>query len=348
MESIEALARLGAGQFGEVFKVRRHSQVLAMKKILCGNVQEANDAIREAFLLKGHTHPHIIAYHDVFLHRQGERCYICLLMDYVDGGDLEQYIRCTPRIALQWVLEISAQIADALSFLHSSRLMHRDLKPLNILLSSNHHHAILTDFGLVRPLDETLHTITGTPAYMSPEQRRCAAVRSTGQLCARPSLSVYCDIHTCVCGALKSASTIACRNCLQNPHLQPMPSSPNPPSSPNMAATTPFHDWSARPQQMSSPEQPPHHQSPPHHLYQPPCSLPSGASHAPQDTPRPSLLLTPPADAPFSLPAPIARLTTQMQRMAANSPLVDQAGDVLEDLRDKAWNVSRRFLKRQS
>jgi serine/threonine protein kinase len=96
-------------------------------------------------------------------------------MAYVDGGDLTQLMRKEGRLPLDRVLHIMRQLAAALAAAHGVNVVHRDLKPQNILLGGT-DHVYVTDFGIAKTLESDRTSVTrtgavlGTPLYMSPEQ----------------------------------------------------------------------------------------------------------------------------------------------------------------------------------
>jgi serine/threonine-protein kinase len=127
--------------------------------------------LREITLAAKLEHPHILGIHD-----SGEADGILYyVMPYVDGESLRARLSREKQLPLDDALQISREVADALSYAHSRGVIHRDIKPENILLEAG--HAVVADFGIARAIDaaggekltETGVTL-GTPAYMSPEQ----------------------------------------------------------------------------------------------------------------------------------------------------------------------------------
>lgn len=173
--------RLGSGGMGEVY-LAEHPRLPRRDalKILPADVS-ADPAFRERFnreadLAATLWHPHIVGLHDRGEH-QGQ---LWISMDYVDGADAAQLLlRSYPGgMPADEVLEIVAAIADALDYAHDSGLLHRDVKPSNILITqpaSGKRRILLTDFGIARRLDDisglTVTNMTvGTMSYAAPEQ----------------------------------------------------------------------------------------------------------------------------------------------------------------------------------
>jgi predicted Ser/Thr protein kinase len=125
--------------------------------------------LREARAAARLKHTGIVTIYDVG--QEGERYYI--VMEYLDGRTLGQIIRQEGPLAAEKVIGVLRQLAGALDYAHQQRLVHRDVKPGNVVVNSQ-GHATLTDFGVARAAQETRLTTTGaligTPQYMSPEQ----------------------------------------------------------------------------------------------------------------------------------------------------------------------------------
>ncbi len=179
----EIIAPLGAGGMGEVYRARdtRLDREVAIK-ILPSHLSSDSEARqrleREAKTVSGLNHPHICVLHDIG--RQDGIDFI--VMEYLEGETLEQRLVKGP-LPLNDVLKYGAQIADALGKAHASGVVHRDLKPGNVMLTKS--GAKLLDFGLAKPALAlaTMATLTqagspitqqgmivGTFQYMSPEQ----------------------------------------------------------------------------------------------------------------------------------------------------------------------------------
>jgi serine/threonine-protein kinase len=103
-----------------------------------------------------------------------------LVMEYVHGVSLQEHLDRTGPLELTELLRIAIQAADGLAAAHAQGLVHRDVKPANILLENGVARVKLTDFGLARAIDDASLTqsgvLTGTPLYMAPEQARGVAV----------------------------------------------------------------------------------------------------------------------------------------------------------------------------
>lgn len=170
----ELLEQIGRGGQGVVFRARQKSlnRIVALKVIGLG--QWASKAHLKRFRLEAEAaarleHPGIVPIHEV-----GERdgqCYFS--MKFVEGGQLDEVVRRTP-ISIRQAVELIAKVARTVHYAHEHGILHRDIKPGNILLDAK-GEPHLTDFGLAR-LVETESTVTrtldvlGTPSYMAPEQ----------------------------------------------------------------------------------------------------------------------------------------------------------------------------------
>ena len=127
---------------------------------------------REAQAAAAVVHPHVLAIHSV--DATGRLPY--LVMPLVCGESLQQRIERVGPLSIEEILRIGTQAASGLQAAHDQGLVHRDIKPGNILLERGIERVMLTDFGLARAVDDASMTrsgvIAGTPQYMSPEQAR--------------------------------------------------------------------------------------------------------------------------------------------------------------------------------
>mmetsp|Transcript_11352 Transcript_11352/g.30995 ORF Transcript_11352/g.30995 Transcript_11352/m.30995 type:complete len:429 (-) Transcript_11352:35-1321(-) len=173
--SYRRLRLLGQGSFGKAFLARdlANNELCVMKQVRVEKMDaKARDtAVREAVALRRVHHPNVVRFRQVFV-RSG---WLCLVMDFADGGDLCAAVKERARSKIPFeenaVLECFSQVADAVNFVHSQKMVHRDIKSRNVFLCRT-GRALLGDFGLVRLLESTCelaHTRVGTPYYLSPE-----------------------------------------------------------------------------------------------------------------------------------------------------------------------------------
>jgi serine/threonine-protein kinase len=167
---------IGRGGMASVFAAHdvRHDRPVAIK-VLSEDASAARGSARflnEIRVAARLNHPHILPLFD-----SGEvEGRLFFVMPLVAGESLRQRLRREERLALEDALRIAGEIGDALAYAHNAGVLHRDVKPENILLS--HGHALLADFGIARATsvadrgDTLTQTgmIVGTPGYMSPEQ----------------------------------------------------------------------------------------------------------------------------------------------------------------------------------
>ncbi len=161
-------ALLGEGGFAAVFRVRDKalSRDLAVKVLDLGLTPFSSLAerfVREARTIARLEHPHIVPIHKVGGYRN-EILYIA--MRCVDGPSLRQLLERYQRLSVGDAARIARQVADALAYAHGQGVVHRDIKPDNILLDAS-GHVLVTDFAAQLT---TEGMVVGTPQYMSPEQ----------------------------------------------------------------------------------------------------------------------------------------------------------------------------------
>src|SRR5437762_525333 len=170
----ELLEEVGRGGQGVVFRARQKSlnRTVALKVISLG--QWASKAHLKRFRLEAEAAAHLEHPGIVPIHEVGERdgsCYFS--MKFIEGGQLDEVARREP-IPIRRAVELMANVVRTVHYAHEHGILHRDIKPGNILLDAK-GEPHLTDFGLARLL-ETESSVTqtldvlGTPSYMAPEQ----------------------------------------------------------------------------------------------------------------------------------------------------------------------------------
>ncbi|XP_033107533.1 tyrosine-protein kinase CSK-like [Anneissia japonica] len=170
----KSMKLLGKGSFGEVYKVfDRQRRVFALKMLKELEGEERNlieDFKKEAKSLENLSHPNIVKLEKV--ERQGERLF--LKLEYVDGFNLREIIK--PRGGKpspqpkEFVLRCATQVGEALKYIHAKKVVHRDLKADNVMVTGDKKTFKLTDFGLARITERsTMYSHVGTMRYMAPE-----------------------------------------------------------------------------------------------------------------------------------------------------------------------------------
>ena len=166
---------LGEGSFGKVFKAREIStgKIIAVKKMSVNNSEKKySNIIKEINLLKHLDHPNIVKYYDYFK----EEDYIYLMMEYLEGGTLKEYIKNKKEdITENEARIIIKQLLTAISYLHyTCDICHRDIKPENMMFANKNEitELKLLDFGLSSDSFESKKYLDncGTLIYMAPEQ----------------------------------------------------------------------------------------------------------------------------------------------------------------------------------
>jgi serine/threonine protein kinase len=172
---------LGSGGMGEVYlakhpRLPRHDALKVLPPGVSSDTEFRERFNREADLAAALYHPHIVGVHD----RGEDEGHLWISMDFVDGPDSAQFLRTRyptgmPRDA---AIDIVAAVADALDYAHKRGLLHRDVKPANILLAEpgkDDQRILLADFGIARLLDDVsgltaTNMTVGTVIYAAPEQ----------------------------------------------------------------------------------------------------------------------------------------------------------------------------------
>ena len=174
-ERYQLLSLLGRGGMATVYLGfdRKHRREVALKVLVPGLAAflGAERFLREIETAARLTHPHILALHD-----SGEAGgFLYYVMPYIDGGSLRRPLGAGRRFEAAETLAIAEPVADALDYAHRMGVLHRDVKPENILFSQG--HPIVADFGIAKAISTAGGAnITrtgfplGTPGYMSPEQ----------------------------------------------------------------------------------------------------------------------------------------------------------------------------------
>ncbi len=168
----EILRVAGRGAMGIVYKA--WDRVTASPVALKIPSPSLHERFRqEATVLAAMDHPHIVRYRGHGRSRTGK---LWLAMEWLDGEDLEHRLGSV-RLSLDEVLRLALPVADAMAWAHVRRFVHRDLKPMNLILPDGDVARVkLLDFGLARPLRDSAEltatgTFMGTMEYMPPEQR---------------------------------------------------------------------------------------------------------------------------------------------------------------------------------
>ena len=170
----EIIAKIGSGGMADVYKAKDHvlNRLVAIKVLKQEYSTDATFVKKfrvEAQSAAGLSHPNIVSVYDV---GEDDGVYF-IVMELVQGITLKNYIDMKGKLDIREALNISVQIAAGLSAAHENRIIHRDIKPQNIIMSRDGKVKV-TDFGIAKVADSTTVTTTaaGTVHYISPEQAR--------------------------------------------------------------------------------------------------------------------------------------------------------------------------------
>ena len=170
----EIIMKIGSGGMADVYKAKDHvlNRLVAIKVLKQEYSTDATFVKKfrvEAQSAAGLSHPNIVNVYDV---GEDDGVYF-IVMELVQGITLKNYIYMKGKLDIREALNISVQIASGLSAAHENRIIHRDIKPQNIIMSRDGKVKV-TDFGIAKVADSTTVTTTaaGTVHYISPEQAR--------------------------------------------------------------------------------------------------------------------------------------------------------------------------------
>lgn len=172
LQNYEILGEIGVGGMGAVYKVKDKLGMVKAIKVIHPELSY-DPGLRERFVNEGKTlaalgeHPNIIFLWGLF----EENNLLFIVMDYVEGEDIERRLKRTGLLPVEEVLPIFRQALDAIAFAHERGVIHRDIKPSNILLQLSGIVRVM-DFGIARIRGGPKLTkvgIPGTPEYMAPE-----------------------------------------------------------------------------------------------------------------------------------------------------------------------------------
>jgi CHASE2 domain-containing sensor protein len=196
---------LGKGAMGVVYQGRdpKIGRVVAIKTLALAQEFEPDELkdVKERFFREAETagrltHPNIVTIYDAG--EEHDLAYIA--MEFLKGKDLTPYNKPGSLLPLEKALSITARVAEALSYAHKNSVVHRDVKPANIMYEPTTDSVKVTDFGIARITDSSrtkTGMVLGTPSYMSPEQLAGRKIEGSSDL-----FSLGVTFYQLACGRL--------------------------------------------------------------------------------------------------------------------------------------------------
>ena len=176
----EIIERIGVGSYGRVYKVFKNKKYYVLKEIplnLSSAAEKINSVQNEADILSSLNNKYVVKFYESF--KKNHNIYI--IMEYCDNGDLCSFLNRIKKqrkseeyfLEIDFVWKLFIQMSIGLYYIHSKKIIHRDIKTLNIFLTKN-FDAKIGDLGVAKILENTNHAMTfiGTPYYVSPEMCR--------------------------------------------------------------------------------------------------------------------------------------------------------------------------------
>ena len=189
----EVLSQLGEGGMGVVYKVRHTAlETVSALKVLSTHFGDHPDLVerfyREARILARLKHPNIVRVIDI--ERDEELKFYYIVMEFIGGATLRDHLTESGRLGVSRILAITKQVGAALHCAHSYQppVIHRDIKPTNIMIEGGSQRVVVMDFGIAKDLgniDMTrVGTVLGTLRYAPPEQLRNEALDGSADIYA--------------------------------------------------------------------------------------------------------------------------------------------------------------------
>ena len=161
--------RIGKGSFSTIYKGynTKNNKIYAIKEITLDKKQNKSNVKRELNVLKTLDNPYIVKLHDVIIDTNYNNIYF--ILDYYPKGDFAKFLNHKP-LKEKYCRKYMKQLSQGLEYLLNKDILHRDLKPQNILLT-NEYNIKITDFGFAKQVDKNslITTLCGSPMYMAPE-----------------------------------------------------------------------------------------------------------------------------------------------------------------------------------
>ena len=187
----EIQEHIGTGAMAEVYKtydpeIGRVGAIKILKDSLLDETEYLDRFLKEARAAGTLTHPNIVTIYDIGKLEQAPY----IVMELLEGENLADLIKRGEQLPLESIIEIAMQLASALDYAHAAGVIHRDVKPDNIIFTSNNNVVKIADFGIAKNTDTDIKdstqagTIMGTPRYMSPEQAKGDVVDGRSDLFA--------------------------------------------------------------------------------------------------------------------------------------------------------------------
>ncbi len=214
--------KIGEGGFGVTYRAKDHQGKIVVIKTLNNEIKKhpqfskfQQDFINEAIRLAKCNHPHIVKIYEVIQ----EDSQWCMVMEYINGEDLATKVEKNGILSEQEALQYIQQIGEALTVVHNNGLLHRDIKPHNIMLRSDRPEAVLIDFGIAREFTPNLtqnHTQFISNGFAPIEQYDFRTKRG----CYTDVYALAATLYCLLTGTIPTSATLRALNLTLDPPKQ--------------------------------------------------------------------------------------------------------------------------------